>query len=260
MDRAVDSAVARVDEGHYDGTAATVLAARLGVPSVVALASTTSVLDDAHAFAAAGAPSGTLVLAEEQTAGRGRGGKRWTSKPGSGIWLTLLQRTPAVSSLELLSIRLALASAAAVDPFAAGAVAVKWPNDLWVGTRKLAGILVEARWREGVPEWLAVGVGVNVVPPAEEPGAVGLPLAPSRIVVLEALVPALRAALARQGALTGVELLELERRDIARGRRVVQPGTGVAEGISAGGELLVRTDDGSVQRHRSGSLVFEEGW
>ena len=250
--------VRHVHVGQYDDVPAHTLAEQLGVPLLVALDTTTSVLDDAHRLAADGAPSGTLLLAEEQTAGRGRGGKRWISRPGSGIWLTLLERAPTVSTLGLLSIRLALAGATAVQRFAAGPVMVKWPNDLWVDGRKLAGILVEARWRDAMPEWLAIGVGVNLVPPSEEPRAVGLPLAPSRIAVLEALVPALRAALQPDGELSAAEQEELARRDAARGRLLREPGRGVADGISATGELLVRSDDGSVRRYRSGSLVFQE--
>lgn len=259
MARPVESLTAAATyDGHYDGVPAEPLARQLGVPSLLALASTTSVLDDAHRLAAVGAPAGMLVLAEEQTAGRGRGGKRWTSRPGSGIWLTLLERAPAVGALDPLSIRLALAGALAVERFASGPVMVKWPNDLWVEGRKLAGILVEARWREATPEWLAVGVGVNIVPPVEEPGAIGLPLATSRIAVLAELVPALRSALRAGGPLSDAEQRELGHRDVARGRHVSQPGVGVADGISRSGELLVRADDGTIQRYRSGSLVFQE--
>ena len=261
MARPVESPTAAgTHAGHHDGVPAETLAAQLGVPSLLALTSTTSVLDDAHRLAAEGAPSGTLVLAEEQTAGRGRGGKRWTSRPGSGIWLALLVRAPAAGALDALSIRLALAGALAVGRFASGPVMVKWPNDLWVDGRKLAGILVEARWREAAPEWLAVGVGVNIVPPVEESGAIGLPLATSRTAVLSELVPALCAALRAGGPLTDAELGELHHRDVARGRRVTEPGVGVADGISPRGELLLRADDGTIQRYRSGSLVFQEGW
>lgn len=261
MARRVESLdAARMHAGHYDGVPAESLAQQLGVPALLALSSTTSVLDDAHRVAAEGAPSGTLVLAEEQTAGRGRGGKRWTSRAGGGIWLTVLERAPAAGALDALSIRLALASALAVERFASGPVMVKWPNDLWVERRKLAGMLVEARWREASPEWLAVGVGVNIVPPVDEPGAIGLPLAPSRIAVLLQLVPALRSALRAGGPLSAAEQRELATRDVARERRVSQPGVGVADGISPSGELLVRGDDGTVQRYRSGSLVFQEEW
>lgn len=245
-------------EGSYDGVTAAALARLLGVPRLVAVASTTSTLDDAHRLAAEGAPSGTLVLADEQTAGRGRGGKRWSSRPGTGIWLALLRRTPAVPALDLLSIRLALAGAVVLEPFAGHAVRVKWPNDLWVDGRKLAGILIEARWRDGSPEWIAIGVGVNVIHPPGVEAAVGLPRAPSRLAVLQALVPALVTSLDVQGALSTDEAAELSRRDLARGRNVIEPGVGVADGITATGELRVRAPGGGVERYRSGSLVFQE--
>src|SRR5690606_31208987 len=84
---------ARDSGARYDGVPAAALAARLGVPRCVALDVTGSALDVAHALGEAGAPAGTLVLADRQTAGRGRLGRRWESPAGTGIWLTLLERS-----------------------------------------------------------------------------------------------------------------------------------------------------------------------
>jgi BirA family transcriptional regulator, biotin operon repressor / biotin---[acetyl-CoA-carboxylase] ligase len=252
------SAAAVGSHGAYDGVAAESLAARFGVPVIVALESIGSTLDVAHSLAADGAPDGTLVLAETQTAGRGRAGKRWTSVPGAGIWLTLVERALDPATISLLALRLGIAAAEALQPFVDVPIGIKWPNDLYLGRRKLAGILAEARWRDGAPEWVAIGMGVNVVPPAELPDAAGLRSGASRLAVLEVLVPALRAAAARHGTLDAAELAALAARDVARGRNAVAPAAGIVEGVSPAGELLLRLPDGTVAAHRSGSLVFAE--
>lgn len=240
----------------YDGLTPVALAADLGVPLAVVYDSVGSTLDVAHDLAAHGAPSGTLIVADTQTAGRGRGGKRWTSEPGVGIWLTLIDRDVDPVVIELLALRLGLAAAAALEPFAGGATQVKWPNDVYVAGRKLAGILVEARWRAGAPEWVAIGIGVNVRESPDVPNAASLRAGTMRVAVMRALVPALRTALARRGALDDTERDDMERRDMARGRVVERPGAGTAEGVSPLGELLVRNADGAIDRFRAGSLVF----
>lgn len=249
---------AALSRGSYDGVPAEVLAARLGVPALVALDSVGSTLDIAHSVAADGAPDGTLVLADAQTAGRGRSGKRWTSAPGSGIWLTFIERDLDPATISLLALRLGIAAADALQPFADSPIGVKWPNDLQLGAAKLAGILAEARWRDGAPEWVAVGMGINVSPPADVPNAAGLRRGTSRTDVLIALIPALRAAARQRGELRDAELAAMAARDIARGRRALAPGEGIVEGISAAGELLLRLPDGAVAAHRSGSLVLAE--
>ena len=241
----------------YDGWDERALALELALPRVVALATTGSTLDVAHALAADGAPAGTLVLADRQTAGRGRAGKQWSSPPGSGIWLTLIERPRDPAALEVLSLRLGLRAAAVLDRHAGGAVSLKWPNDLDVGDRKLAGVLTEARWRESRVEWVALGVGINVVPPRDVPTAVGLEPGTRRVELLAELVPALRSAAFATGPLGAAELAAYDARDAARGRRCVSPAVGVVEGISAAGELRVRGDDGRVVLARGGSLIFD---
>ncbi|HEX2781462.1 MAG TPA: biotin--[acetyl-CoA-carboxylase] ligase [Gemmatimonadaceae bacterium] len=253
------SAAVRVESsGSWDGMEAVEIAAALRLPGVVAVDSTPSTLDLAHALAADGAPSGTLVLADEQTSGRGRGGKRWTSEPGQGIWLTLVERAVDPGMPGVLALRLGIAAAEALEPLAPATIRVKWPNDLWIGDGKLAGILAEARWRDGVVEWVAVGMGVNVRPPRGVPNASGLRGGVPRLAALARLVPALRDAAARRGALDARELALLEARDLARGREIREPAPGRVEGISGEGALLVRASDGTVSAQRAGSLVFTE--
>ncbi|MFL5561441.1 MAG: biotin--[acetyl-CoA-carboxylase] ligase [Gemmatimonadaceae bacterium] len=249
---------AAVSRGAYEGVAADVLASRLAVPAVIALDSTPSTLDVAHTVAADGAPDGTLVLAETQTAGRGRSGKRWTSAPAAGIWLTLVARNLDAATLPLLALRLGIAAGAALESFANETIGVKWPNDLYVGRGKLAGILAEARWRDGLPEWVAIGMGINVSRPPGVSDAAGLRAGTRRLDVLDALIPALRTAAARSGELDARELAALADRDIARGRHAISPGVGIVRGVSPSGEIIIQLPDGKLVAHRSGSLVFAE--
>ena len=245
------------DDTLYDGHDAASLARLLGLPRVVLYDRVGSTLDVAHALAAEGAASGTLVLADEQTASRGRGGKRWTSAPGAGLWMTFVERPVDAGSVEVLSLRLGIRLASALDRAAGGHVGLKWPNDLYLSQGKLAGILVEARWQEGRIEWVAVGVGVNVLCPMEIPGAAGLRPGVSRVDVLCDIVPAIRSASLSTGLLSDAELLVFNSRDIARDRRCVAPVAGTVRGITRSGELWVSSGSEQVTI-RSGSLVLEE--
>ncbi len=238
---------------RLEGFDAASLAARLGVPRVALLASVDSTMDEAHRLAALDAPAGTVVIAEEQTAGRGRGGRRWASPAGRGLWMTVLERPDTDSGLEVLSLRLGLRAAPILAHFAARAVDVKWPNDLYIGSRKLAGILVEARWRDQRPDWVAIGLGVNIVPPAEVPSAIGVRPSTTRSQLLEALVPAVRGAAEARGSLTPAELAEFAERDYALGRSCTRPARGVAQGITSDGALIIETTAGRAH-YRGGSL------
>lgn len=229
------------------------LARTLGLPHVTAVTQAESTMDEAHALAAAGAPAGSLVVAEEQTAGRGRGGRAWTSVRGSGLWLTLVERPAADDGLDVLSLRVGLHLAPVLDRWTDAPVRLKWPNDLFVGDLKLAGVLIEARWRGSRADWVAIGVGVNLRQSGEEPRAT-LQDADARE-VLAAIVPALRAAAATPGALSAAELAAFAARDLAAGQRVSHPARGTVRGIAASGELLVETDTG-MRRCRAGSLVL----
>ncbi|MEO5589361.1 MAG: biotin--[acetyl-CoA-carboxylase] ligase [Gemmatimonadaceae bacterium] len=244
------------DPYRYDGLTGEELAELLDLPHVELLSTTTSTLDVAHSLAARGTATGTLIIADEQTAGRGRTGARWTSPAAQGLWLTLVERPVDSSGLEVISLRLGLQAARALDRFAPEPVRLKWPNDLFVEDKKLAGTLSEARWREGSLEWIAIGVGVNVVAPGDVERAAGLDRGTRRIEVLEELIPALRKAAGVAGPLSQQELDEWSGRDLARGRHCTQPANGIVQGISAEGELVVALAD-SVARFRSGSLVLD---
>jgi BirA family biotin operon repressor/biotin-[acetyl-CoA-carboxylase] ligase len=242
---------------RYAGADAATIAARCAVPRVAIFDEVTSTLDLAHELARDGAPEGTLILAERQTAGRGRSGRSWASEDGAGIWSTLIARPSDDAALEVLSLRVGLAAARALEAFTAAPVRVKWPNDLMVDDGKLGGILIESRWREQQVEWLAIGIGINCLVPPTIAHARALRPGTDRVDVLAALVPAVRATTAARGSLTDVELHEFEQRDWARGRRCSAPAAGIVLGIDARGALLVRARDGDVAI-RSGSLLLEE--
>lgn len=239
----------------YDGIAAGELRLRLGVPSLNIFETVTSTMDEAHALGSAGAEAGTLVLAERQTAGRGRNGRRWLSPP-RGIWLTLVERPTDVTAVQVLSLRVGLAAARALDQFASEPLRLKWPNDLYIGADKLAGTLVEARWRGERPDWVAIGFGVNMALPEGQLHAGSLEPGTARVDVLSALVPEIREAAASDGPLTALEMDEYAGRDMARGRSCSEPLRGRVLGIGQTGELMIELAD-SVARVRAGSLVLD---
>lgn len=243
------------DEWKYDGHDAASLRALLDLPEVVLRESVTSTLDIAHSLGASGAPAGTLVLAEAQTAGRGRAGRTWASASGAGIWLTLIERPADAEAIELLSIRVGLRVAPVLERHTDSPVSLKWPNDVYVGDGKLGGILVEARWRDDRPDWVAIGVGINVRLPNEVPAAASLRRRTDRILVLAELIPAIRSAAAARGSLSDSELSRFAARDLAVGRRCTAPAVGTVKGIDAKGCLIVATASGEVAV-RSGSLVL----
>jgi BirA family biotin operon repressor/biotin-[acetyl-CoA-carboxylase] ligase len=204
--------------------------------------------DRARGLAAAGAPHGTLVTAGVQTAGRGRQGRTWAAPPGSSLLMSLVLR----ESDGLLPLRAGLAVAAV----AGDAAKVKWPNDVLVEGRKVAGILAEARPQEG---WTVLGIGLNValdvrvLPPElhEIAGTLGrLPrdLEPT----LRELLHALDVWLAE--AVPGVVAALRERDALLAQRLEWADGAGVGEGIDDAGALLVRRDDGSVVALEAGEV------
>jgi BirA family biotin operon repressor/biotin-[acetyl-CoA-carboxylase] ligase len=216
------------------------VSARLGTPRLHHRV-TDSTSDLARALASGGAPHGTLVTAGEQRAGRGRQGRTWSAPPGRALLMSLVLREwPALLPIA--------AAVAVADVAGAGAdeVTIKWPNDVLLGGRKLAGILAESRPQEG---WAVLGIGINVAVreddlPAELRGrAASLGLAPAAIEpTLDALLRALERRFAQPDA---VLLADYRARDALLGEHVRWThGEGVARGIDAGGRLIVEHSDG----------------
>ncbi len=200
----------------------------------------------AKELAAGGAPHGTLVTADEQSAGRGRQGRAWSAPAGSSILASLVLR----EFDELLPLVASVAVAEACE--AAGVnCSIKWPNDVWIDGRKVAGILVESRPQEG---WAVLGVGLNVSTTADQLPeelreiATSLEIAarrsPSREAMLETVLATLESRLAdpRETALAA-----WAERDALAGRPVAwDGGQGTAAGVDGSGALLVDTEGGRV--------------
>lgn len=211
------------------------------------LRETSSTNDRARELATAGAPHGTLVTASAQSAGRGRQGRRWRAPPGRALLCSLVLR----GAPRLLPLAAAVATAEATRRDEAQ---IKWPNDVLLDGRKIAGILVEGRPQEG---WAVCGVGVNValrtrdLPPELHDRAGTLGLDPADVEgVLEGLLEALERRLADPPA----TLLEAWRaRDALAGSAVRwDEGEGVARGIDGEGRLV-------VERSGGGRLALEAG-
>jgi BirA family biotin operon repressor/biotin-[acetyl-CoA-carboxylase] ligase len=227
-----------------DGVPAADLARRWSVPQCGLFRQLGSTLTAVHDLAAQGAPAGTVVIAEEQTAGRGREGRTWHS-PVGGVWLGMLLR-PARAQLAVMSVRVGLAVADAVDALLGRVeTRLKWPNDVVLGERKLAGILCEGRWHGDTPQWLALGVGVNVcnpIPAAVARQAVALAEwlpAVRRLDLLDRLVPVLAGLASGEPALSERECAAFAARDWLQGRQLRAPAAGRARGLRPDGALLV---------------------
>jgi BirA family biotin operon repressor/biotin-[acetyl-CoA-carboxylase] ligase len=223
--------------------------------------STDSTNERAREMAAAGAESGTVVTAGEQTAGRGRHGRAWVAPAGRALLYSAILREP--KQLQLLPLAAALAACEAAESLAPGIVCgVKWPNDVRVEGRKVAGILIEAR----PGEWAVLGVGLNLTIAAEEFPEEFRDDAGSLSTVAEdvdegALSPeaartALDEALGRWVDASAEEVLDSWRgRDLLEGREIRwDGGSGVAAGIDARGNLVVTLPGGGSTTLAAGEV------
>jgi BirA family transcriptional regulator, biotin operon repressor / biotin---[acetyl-CoA-carboxylase] ligase len=223
-----------------------------------------STMDLVHALAEEGADAGTAVLAGEQLEGRGSRGRPWHSPPG-GLWASVLLRPAVVGGIEVMSLRVGLAVAAAIEACTSQTVQLKWPNDLMLDHRKLGGILCEARWQGEALGWVAVGIGINVqnaVPAELEDSVVALGQVRPGITsqdIAEPIVAALRRIDLSADRLSSAELVQFERRDWLRGRELRQPVHGHAAGLNEDGSLLVRTLHDFVVALRSSSIELAPG-
>ena len=208
---------------------------------------TDSTNERARELALAGAPHGTLVTADEQEAGRGRQGRTWSAPAWRALLMSLLLRDLEAGD-ALLPLAAAVAVCEACEEVATVECRIKWPNDVWIDGRKVAGILVEGRPQEG---WAILGIGLNVAtqpdefPPELRDGATSLSVAARASAdprtVLAALLPVLERLLE---ANPGEVLSRWRERDALLGRKIGWVGgrEGIAAGIDDSGALLVDTD------------------
>jgi len=239
---------------------------RLGTPRLH-LRRTDSTNERARDLAVAGAPSGTLVSAAEQTAGRGRQGRSWSAPPGSALLASIVLREPP----RLLPLIAGVAACEALQLGGTEAL-IKWPNDIVLlrdgQLAKLAGILVEARPQEG---WAVLGIGVNVAVAVEqlpaEVRARAATLGAERGEIerlLERLLVALERGLRAPAASV---LAAWAQRDALSGREVAwgstggsgEEGRGVAAGIDGEGRLVIALADGGRTALGAGEVHLLDG-
>jgi BirA family biotin operon repressor/biotin-[acetyl-CoA-carboxylase] ligase len=216
-------------------------------------------------------PEGTVVLAEEQTGGRGRAGRSWYSERGTGIYVTLLLR-PRLGPVQapLLTMLAGLSARAAIQAQTGLTVDLKWPNDLMLNGQKIGGILTEMHAEPSLVRFVALGIGLNVNQekfPAELLSvATSLRRASgrfhSRLEILVRLLSQLENdynRFLREGPPYVVERFQLES-EFAHGKRVrVDTGMdsyqGVSTGLSPEGLLIVKKDDGRVMTVIAGDVT-----
>jgi BirA family biotin operon repressor/biotin-[acetyl-CoA-carboxylase] ligase len=226
-----------------------------------------STMDVARAsIGGAGGQQGTVIVAGEQTAGRGRFGRRWHTPAGGSLALSLILQ-PHLLQLKALSMMAPLAVVEGLDRACGLATRIKWPNDIEAGGRKLAGILIDSEIAGDAPGFTIVGIGINVsndtsAEPEIATVATSVLAQTGRrfereMVLAECLqaferiheqpVPATfnawRAALSTLGC----------RIQLRAGERVH---TGVAEDVSSNGSLLLRTDEGTLLAFAAGEVTL----
>jgi BirA family biotin operon repressor/biotin-[acetyl-CoA-carboxylase] ligase len=227
--------------------------------------------------ATADAPDGTVFIADEQTAGRGRGGHSWHSAAGDGLYVSAIVRpNMALSEALWLSLATGLAGQSAIDTTAKLRSDIRWPNDLLLGAKKCGGILVETASFPGTPSQLryaVIGIGINVnhagFPPDLSDLATSIRIESGTVLSRESLLANLLLALdaeilALEGELNGTRhgtgLLErfTAASSWVRGKRVrvdEQGGyTGTTVGLNRRGFLQVTSDDGTTRTVLSGGV------
>ena len=230
---------------------------------------TDSTMDVAQRLAAAGEPEGSVVVAEAQGKGRGRMGRTWISPKGKGIYLSVILR-PQLQLAEIPKITLvaAVGAARAVEAATGLKPEIKWPNDLLVGGKKIAGILTELNAEINRVNYMVVGIGMNVNTPADKLPAHGTSLARElgekvdRLEVARQLLAHLDRTYA-QFIKEGMEpVLEAWRGFagfLGRRVRVAVEGRvldGQALDVDPSGALLVRTDTGLVESVSAGEVLL----
>lgn len=227
-----------------------------------------STMDEARKLARSGAPEGSVVVAEAQTAGRGRLGRHWESPPGGSLLLTV-QLKPPMELAGRLTMIACLAVAEAIEDTTGLDPKVKWPNDTLIDGKKVCGILVENETRGGALAFSLVGIGVNVnfdpaelrsvlYPATSLSAELGHPV--SRMVLLRSLLRHLDRLYGALRAGRPVHLAWEQRLDTL-GRRVrVNLGTvveeGLAQGVDEDGNLVLRRDDGSLTAILAGDVTL----
>jgi BirA family transcriptional regulator, biotin operon repressor / biotin---[acetyl-CoA-carboxylase] ligase len=248
---------------EWEGVAVVDLQRRFGIPLLEIFATTASTNDDAARLAEQGASAGATVIAERQTAGRGRRGREWASPAARSILMSVIFRSRHREDASTMPLRIGLAVVRALRTATAVKARIKWPNDIVVGEgAKIGGILCEGA-TTGRAGWLIAGIGINVLQRMTDLEAMhglasSIALAggiPDRLAIVEALLNELRPFEISGPPLQPEELAELDRIDALRGRRITLDGepAGVAAGIAPDGSLAV-DGGGTRQFVRTGTI------
>ena len=223
---------------------------------IVYLPSVDSTNRRARQLAAEGAPHGTLVIADEQTAGRGRRGRGWISPAGEGVFMSLILRPQShPSEVARLSMQTALAVALSIAQTTGLDARIKWPNDIVCGGRKVCGMLLEMNADEQAVHDVVAGIGINVhqtqFAPEIEKTASSLDLLSGQRVCRAALLRAFLEAFERAEALAaqGALMDAYRARSATLGQRVqvIAPAgsfTGTALEVTDSGSLIVEDEEG----------------
>jgi BirA family transcriptional regulator, biotin operon repressor / biotin---[acetyl-CoA-carboxylase] ligase len=208
----------------------------------------------ARRLAGAGAPGGTVVTADEQTAGRGRHGRSWSAPAGKALLASVIMRALGERH-GLLPLAVPIAVCEAAERLASVRCKIKWPNDVWIEGRKCAGILIEAKPQEG---WAVIGVGMNLTiernefPPELRGTATSLGAASTPSAALAELCGRLGDWL---DADPQAVLEAFRARDALWGREIRwSQGEGTADGVDEMGNLIVVTADGERLRLGAGEV------
>lgn len=221
--------------------------------------------DVAMAWLAEGAPAGSVVIADEQTQGRGRLGRTWFAPPGTALMLTYLMR-PSVENVTYIGMMGALAVCEVVESFGVRSCGIKWPNDVQLDGRKLCGILPEAAWQSDTLVGVALGIGLNVrvdfssTPFSET--ATSLETAAGQVDRADVLLRLLDRLDYWTARLDSQTLFDAWRdRLVVIGRHVsihnaAGEAEGIAESVDRQGALLVREANGVLTRVVAGDIAL----
>lgn len=227
--------------------------------------STSSTMDIARAEADTDAPEGTVVLAEEQSSGRGRFGREWVSPAGKNIYATIIVR-PIVERLRQLGIVTPLAVCLAIEETVRLQPQIKWPNDVLISGRKVCGILIESEFSGSEPKYALIGTGINVnveIDPSSEIGAVAtsinqeLNADANREAVLAAFLNHLEALYTAPDPRAVHEAWKSRLETLGREVTVTfrdESFTGQAEDVDDEGNLVLKLADGTMKTVEAGEV------
>lgn len=265
-----------VELERWEGESVAHWARAWGLPELHIVARTTSTNEDARKLADLGAPGGTTVIANEQTAGKGRRGRSWLAPPGTALLLSTVLRPPrprtTLRAPTAVPIHVGLAVARAIEAVAPVVTGLKWPNDVLVtGSGKIAGVLCEGALGASATEYVIAGIGINVnqrtaeLPDGTDARATSLAIAAGREIPRAELAGALAAELGRVIRAAGEPLDdalldEYARRDVLRGEPVIVDETirGIPNGITREGGLRLERE-GRTQTLLSGTVRLANG-